>query len=446
MTSPRARALRAAERVLSIVGRGVALGACIALRVHAQPPVREIGHEVLTSVTRVRFPSKAFHANHDVYIWAPDVASSAADRYPVMIFLDAEESGQFRSALANIQFMIDRNQIPPMIVVGVPYLVNRQHELTPVASEATAKNFPAAGGADVTLQFISDEVLPWVDAHYPTLPTRLLAGHSLGGLFALYAMTARPDVFRIVLAMSPLVEWNEGAFSSQVVARLVADTGRVRTLILSSGGLEPSIDGPVTAFAARLRAALDSTPGNRLRFTRRQYPRDIHDMTPLTGLVDGLRLIYDPIVVPVDSVLTVFTDRHTEDTASILAAVRDLESHYAASAALLGVVAPFPEDALDGLGSYSLQVKHPELAVQLFRENSTHYPRSSNAHESLGEGLAAVGDTTAAVAELRHAIAITRAELRTPQPILRAVREKGVASAAAAQLHAMHRDSPQSGE
>jgi len=416
----------------------------VALQASAQAPGKEARQESLMSVTRVQLASTAFRANHDVFIWVPDVATGAADRYPVMVFLDAEESGQFRSALANIQFMIDRQQIPPMIVVGVPYLANRRHELTPPATGETAKIYPAAGGADVTMRFISDEVLPWVDAHYPTLPTRLLAGHSLGGMFALYAMTTRPDVFRIVIAMSPLIAWNDGAFGTQVMAQLTRDTGRVRTLVLSSGGLEPSIDGPATAFATGLRAALDSAPRNQLRFEHRRYPGDIHEMTPLTGLVDGLRITYGPIVLPIDSVLTAFTDAHMEDTLSILAGLRALESRYTTNAARLGVPAPFPEDALDAFGSYSVQVKHPALAVRLFRENCARYPASSNAHESLGEGLAAVGDTAAAVAELQHAIAIANAVTRKTQSILTKAHERDVSAAAVAQLHAMHRDVPHS--
>jgi len=89
-------------------------------------------------------------------------------------------------------------------------------------------------------------------------------------------------------------------------------------------------------------------------------------------------------------------------------------------------------------------VKHPALAVRLFRENCARYPASSNAHESLGEGLAAVGDTAAAVAELQHAIAIAYAVTRKTQSILTKAHERDVSAAAVAQLHAMHRDVPHS--
>ncbi len=396
--------------------------------------------EVLLSVTHAHIPSKAFHTARDVSIWIPDGATGTTTRYPVVVFPDAEEKGQFRSALANIQFLVDRKLIPPLLVVGVPYLANRRHELTPAASGTTAQLYPAAGGADQTMQFMADELLPWVDAHYPTLPTRVLVGHSLGGLFALYAMAARPDVFRIVIALSPPLNWNDGALSADVAGHLAGDTQRERTLFLASGGLEPSIDEPTTAFATRLTALLDSLHTHHLRFERRRYPRDTHEMTPLPGLVDGLRMAFDPILVPIDSVIGQLATGHVQDPSEIKAVAQALEARYAAGAAALGVSPAFPETALDVLGGYSLDAKQSALAVQLLRENLDRYPHSSNAHESMGEGLLAVSDTTGAVGEFHTAITIDNAELQKPGSVLVQAHERDVRNAAAAQLQALHKD------
>src|SRR5215469_5870838 len=306
-------------------------------------PVEPAQREVLLTVTHAQIPSKAFHTARDVSIWVPDGLASTSTRFPVVVFPDAEEKGQFRSALANIQFLVDRKLIPPLLVVGVPYLANRRHELTPPATGSTAQLYPAAGGADQTMRFMADELLPWIDAHYPTLPTRVLVGHSLGGLYALHVMTSRPDVFRIVIALSPPVNWNDGTFGTEVATRLATDTLHSRTLFLASGGLEPPIDEPTTAFAARLRTLLDSLHTKHLRFERRRYPRDTHEMTPLPGLVDGLRMAFDPILVPIDSVVGDLVARHVQDASIIRTTARQLESRYAAGAATLAVPGAFPE-------------------------------------------------------------------------------------------------------
>ena len=398
--------------------------------------------DVLTAVAVVTIPSAVFHNNREAYVWLPSGESVSAERYPVLIFPDAEEKGQFRAALANVQFLIDRQLIPPMMVVGVPYFANRRHELTPVATGATAQTYPAAGGADDNLRFIGEELLPWIDARYPTVQTRILVGHSLGGLFALYSMVAKPDLFRVVVALSPPLTWNDGSLSADVASRLATDKSRRRTLFLASGGLEPSIDVPVTDFATRLTRLLDSLKTKNLSFERQRYPGDVHEMTPLPGLVDGLRMAFEPLVVPFDSVAHVLSQRQRPDSAEILGAAVALESRYDAAAAILGVPGRFPEAPLDALGSYALSSKFAGLAVTLLRENRDRYPASSNAHESFGEALAAVGDSTSAEHELRTAIAIAHDTLRTTRSIISRTRARGVTAAATAQLRVMHRRAP----
>jgi uncharacterized protein len=420
-----------------------ALTALTAAALPAQPsqkvPEPPGTREALLTVARVHVPSKAFATTRDVYIWVPNTESPTADRYPVLVFPDAEEYGQFRAALANVQFLIDRRLIPPMIVAGVPFVKDRRHELSPPATGTTAKYYPLAGGAGQTLQFMIDELLPWIDAHYPTLPVRLFAGHSLGGNLALYAMETRPEAFRIVIAMSPAMYWNDGQFGNEVAQQLATDTAHPRTLFLMSGSEEPSIDQPVTAFAAHLTALLDSTKGNRLTFERRRYPGDVHEMTPLPGLVDGLRMAFRPMLVPADSVVTRFSERNTTDSAEIAAAASALESRYAAATSSLGLPGLFPEVALDLLGSYALQAKQANLAVTLLRENRDRYPKSSNTHESLGEALLAAGDTTRAVEEFRSSISLAQSESKSVSVLVRA-QARDVTAQARSQLQALHRD------
>ena len=260
-------------------------------------------------------------------------------------------------------------------------------------------------------------------------------------------MDTRPDlryVFRVVIAMR--VQRSTGTMArlpNEVALRLATDSIAARwTLFLMSGGQEPFIDKPTSAFAARLTALLDSTKTSRLAFERREYPEDVHEMTPLPGLVDGLRMAFRPMLVPADSVVTHFAARNATDSAEISAAVHVLEARYSAGTSSLGIPARFPEDALDLLGSYALHAKQANLAVTLFRENRDRYPKSSNAHESLGEALVAANDTTRAVDEFRGSIALAREEAKSASVIVRG-QARAVSDQARSQLQALSkRDGP----
>jgi hypothetical protein len=144
--------------------------------------------------------------------------------------------------------------------------------------------------------------------------------------------------------------------------------------------------------------------------------------------------------VPIDSVYKQLTQRQVQSASEIEATARTLQTRYAAGAATLGIPAPFPEEPLDVLAGYSLEAKQPDLAVKLLRENLDHYPQSSNAHESMGEGLVAVGDTSGAVEQFHTAIAIAKVEIQKPTSVLARAHERDVMSAAVAQLHALHRE------
>jgi hypothetical protein len=83
-----------------------------------------------------------------------------------------------------------------------------------------------AGGAEKFLGFVGDELIPWVNARYPTDSMRVLVGHSLGGLFAAYALSRRPELFTGWVLMEPSLWWNEGLERRNALAVLQTPAGR----------------------------------------------------------------------------------------------------------------------------------------------------------------------------------------------------------------------------
>ena len=78
-----------------------------------------------------------------------------------------------------------------------------------------------------------------------------------------------------------------------------------------------------------------------------------------------------------------------------------------------------PEGELNQLGYGVLQIlKKPSLAVWVFGQNVLLYPESANVYDSLGDGLLAVGDTTAAIAQFKRAVDVGT---RNKQPTLPSV-------------------------
>src|SRR6185503_18883049 len=109
-----------------------------------------------------------------------------------------------------IEFLVQNGRMSDLIVVGVTN-TDRTRDLSPVKSSdknaAGELQFPTSGGADNFLKFFETELIPEIEKKYRVQPYRILAGHSLGGLFAIHAMIAKPGLFNSYVAVSPALQW-----------------------------------------------------------------------------------------------------------------------------------------------------------------------------------------------------------------------------------------------
>ena len=349
--------------------------------------------------TRDSIHSAKLNEDRAILVSTPADYARGTGRFPVLVILDADDQPQFQLAVANVAFLANRGAIPGMIVVGIPNGKDRTHDLTPAAAGSAAGKFPTAGGATAFADFLVDEVLPFVRSKYRTLPATILAGHSFGGLVALEVATKRPGAFTGVIAMSPSLWWNDSSLAGGYYDAL-AKSAKPERLFMTSGGYEGDIDRPTTRLALRL----DSLKSSTIAFGHHRYPDDSHELTPAPSLVDGLRFMFEPIAV---TKLPISALGPGTDSAILVRAINESIRQYAVGARSLGMDERLPEPQLNGLGYAALQfLKNPALAVWVFRKNVEFYPESANVYDSLGDALLAAGDTTAAKAQFRKAIAV----------------------------------------
>ncbi len=142
----------------------------------------------------------------------------------------------------------------PAIIVAIGYPGDapwnddqREHDLTPRLPAGrepigpAGYDIPDTGGADQFLDYIADVVTPAVTRDFPINPHRqTLAGHSLGGLFTLYAAFKRPGLFQTYAAMSPSI-WYGDRYILDVEEKTRALRAGLATharLLLTIGGCE----------------------------------------------------------------------------------------------------------------------------------------------------------------------------------------------------------------
>ncbi|WP_040614464.1 alpha/beta hydrolase, partial [Teichococcus cervicalis] len=153
---------------------------------------------------------------HRVFLAWPE-APPPPGGYPVLLLLDANAG--FGTAVDAYRAMTWRDtpgRPAPALIVGLGHPGDaayapeaRRHDYTPPLPGAAQEE---EAGADALLRFIEAALLPALARRHPVDAHQLaLFGHSLGGLFALHALFARPGLFRAIVAASPSLWWGEGA-------------------------------------------------------------------------------------------------------------------------------------------------------------------------------------------------------------------------------------------
>ncbi len=180
----------------------VALAAC------GQPALPTTGRlEDLGVVT-----SSSIGADFVVSVRLPPSYDGAPDRrYPVVFQLDPTFLGELATTTGEASRLEAEGVIPEVIVVGVGRAEGegdpavRKLDFAPPPLDPASRS---TGRADRFFAFLEDELVPRIDLAYRTEPTeRVLIGHSLGGLFALYAFFHVEDgaapLFTHVIAADP---------------------------------------------------------------------------------------------------------------------------------------------------------------------------------------------------------------------------------------------------
>ncbi len=177
--------------------------------------------------------------------------------FPELWVLDGRSQG---AQVARTTRMLSRiGIVEPSIVVEVPATSRgRRADFTPPWEDASP-----GSQADRMLRFLEVEALPAVAAAYRVDGRRVLVGHSLGGLFALYALLQKPPLFDGYFVFSPSVWVADDRILHDLERTAAAGTPVHADLFVSLGDAE---DNEMQSGFEALEAMLGSWSAPDLRW------------------------------------------------------------------------------------------------------------------------------------------------------------------------------------
>ena len=187
---------------------------------HRQANARQLPH-TLTGNIRLHknFHSRFLPRDRDIIVYLPPgYEKEQTTRYPVLYMQDGQNlfdaatsffAGMERHLDERAQALIMQEAIRPLIIVGI-YSTgqDRINEYTPTKLAGMSKG----GEADLYGRMLVEEIKPFIDQQYRTLPKSAntgLGGSSLGGLLTVYLGLKYASTFGRLAVSSPACYWDD---------------------------------------------------------------------------------------------------------------------------------------------------------------------------------------------------------------------------------------------
>lgn len=347
--------------------------------------VRGQATQVVQAHDKITIRSKILNEEREILVRVPADYKDGSGRYPVVYMLDG------RAPLINlmtgtIEHLAWSDLMPEMILVSIPNTI-RARDMTPMPMDGR----PETGGAEIFLKFIETELIPTIESEYRVHPYRIIAGHSMSGLFVTYAFASRPDLFNAYLAASPALTppWDNGFVQSLARETLKKRKQLNRTLFYIVGD-EPNFTGGFMAF----KHMLDSFAVSGLDYSLQQVPEENHASTIALVFRNGLRKIWKGMNIS----LSVFTGDFS---------LADIEDHYKSVSIKYGYTINASHEVLYRAGYALLQKKQVGEAVRVFKRAVDLYPASPIIHNSYAEALEQNGQLAEAKENLEKALKLS---------------------------------------
>lgn len=207
-------------------------------------------------------------------------------RYPLLLLLDGEYLlDPFTGTLSYAYYW---DELPEVVVVALDAMDTEQREEDNAIDESTG--LPAPSG-NLFFQFISDELLPYLDKNYRLLPFRIIAGHDITARTANFFLYKDKPPFRGYINFSPEV----APSMDERLATVLTDTKENIFFYLCSA------DGDVQRLKAEIKKLdekLQPIKNTKLKYEYEEYANGSHySLVPFgtPGALYGIFSVYRPI-------------------------------------------------------------------------------------------------------------------------------------------------------
>jgi len=325
--------------------------------------------------------SKVLNEERIYFLELPESYKTSSKEYPILVLLDGEVTYHSHSGI--LKQMVQGGQIPEMIIIAITN-VDRVRDFTPtnyltnLNGSSAVENQKTSGGSAAFLNFIEKELLPEVEANYRTNSFKTLVGISHGGLLVGSSYLSKASSFNGFVSMDPSFWWDDQYVVKQINSTDLEQIKNKRIYVSTADKFE-NFDRIPGVFKANINAheLFNTTLKNKgiapTNIELEYFKEENHWTVALMSLYHGMQFIYEGLSMKNMSNST----------------IEEIEAYYKSN--FNGAFLP-PENDINSIGYDHLRKEDHKKALAFFTLNTTNYPGSSNAFDSLGEVYMLMGD------------------------------------------------------
>jgi uncharacterized protein len=265
--------------------------------------------------------SRSVGQTYQIQVMQPLIETGSDERFPVLYLTDGNLSFDFAKGIAHC--LQSSGEVRRFILVAIGYPgdnpfagdVLRCRDLTPSRRreipglprtspihgvQGIAAGERLWGGAAGFLDFIRNELIPFIDVRYPTVAAeRAYFGHSLGGAFGLHALFAHPGTFSHYAISSPGVSYDGDDDGIQEAQEFVGSGKPLPAGVFMTVGereeFEPDYQrSQMVSSFYRLAALLRRARPAGLNFDCEMIPGETHLSVWPTAFSHAIRVLFGP--------------------------------------------------------------------------------------------------------------------------------------------------------
>ncbi|MBE9467785.1 MAG: hypothetical protein IMY72_05605 [Bacteroidetes bacterium] len=323
-----------------------------------------LGFESFGSTLNVE--TKTFKNGRTIRVCLPEKYTKFTLKLPVIYVFDGQILFNYIIGLYEYNF----DKYPPAIIVGIEQL-DRGNEFIKQKEDSAKKTFYKFE------DFITKELIQYIDSNYRTNSIKIGIGHSHGGTFLLNNLLLH-KTFTVGICVSPTLWTNKYAiFQNYQAIKNKSDLSFQLYLAYGENDFS-AIKKGVCDFNQMLLS--DST--SKIISHVDEYKGEDHNSAILVGSRKGLNYIFKDYVFPENK-----WDLMEESANDSM-----FYTHYKKLSKKLNCQIIPLEDDYNSLGYFYLELNKIDKAMEIFKKSMIYYPYSSNVYDSYADALEKKGE------------------------------------------------------